>query len=335
MAYTTPTTAQTYGNAVAATLTNLQDLDTRLTVLEDAGADTVADEVEAARGSLASLSAYLLVQHDADGKHDFTSIVENLVSDPLDTPAYLSANQFTISGDVTAKYPTGAMLRFTISSSYYYSQVQSASYGAPNTTVTIEDSILTAGLTGVGIVLWYTPRRTDLEDDEALTDIVENNTGGILNAGTGVFLNAYAASGYKDVAAADNTNAAKLPVLGVLGASIANGATGNCVTIGAVTGLDTSTYTVNDVLYVSSTGALTDTVPATGWRYPVAIVRRVHATSGVIFVFCGIAAYIAMSGPTSSVINNIPVFADALGRRMKDSGVNISQLTKPNIVRWF
>lgn len=53
-----------------------------------------------------------------------------------ETWTYASASTFTVSGDVTAKYPKGTRLMFT-QTTVKYGVVASNSYSAPNTTVTI------------------------------------------------------------------------------------------------------------------------------------------------------------------------------------------------------
>lgn len=55
---------------------------------------------------------------------------------------------FTISGNVTAKYPKGTRIRYKQGGSYEYGTVISASYSAPNTTITLatnDDYAMAAG----------------------------------------------------------------------------------------------------------------------------------------------------------------------------------------------
>ncbi len=53
-----------------------------------------------------------------------------------ETWTYVSATTFTVSGDVTAKYPKGTKIKLTNSTVKYF-YVVGTSYGAPNTTVTV------------------------------------------------------------------------------------------------------------------------------------------------------------------------------------------------------
>ena len=68
--------------------------------------------------------------------------------------SYISATQFSVSGDHTTEFIEGRRVRVLILGVYYYSNVVSSSYTAPVTTVVISESILTSNLTEVhyGIV---------------------------------------------------------------------------------------------------------------------------------------------------------------------------------------
>lgn len=117
-----------------------------------------------------------------------------------------------------------------------------------------------------------------------------NGTGSALAKGAPVCLAAYdAGSGNPGMAAADADGAGLMPCIGILGAEVANAASGTPVlTGGEITGLDTSAWAVGETLYVSATtGALTNTRPATGYVQPVAIVSRVDAVTGEIIVAIG------------------------------------------------
>lgn len=75
--------------------------------------------------------------------------------------------------------------------------------------------------------------------------------------------------------------------VGVATQDIANGAVGRVTTFGLVRDLDTSAFTLGDVLYVSSTvaGGLTNVKPtAPAYTLEVGVVTAVSATAGAIFV---------------------------------------------------
>lgn len=76
------------------------------------------------------------------------------------------------------------------------------------------------------------------------------------------------------------------PAVGLIYGTVANSATTTVTVAGEVTG-DTSSpgWTVGDVLYVQSDGTLANTIPtAPGARQPIAAVKYVHNTSGVLQV---------------------------------------------------
>jgi len=76
-------------------------------------------------------------------------------------------------------------------------------------------------------------------------------------------------------------------VVGITTENIADGSTGFVTTYGKVRGLDTSSYTLGDILYISPTvdGGLTTTRPTEGdFVIPMAIVTEVNAGDGEIFV---------------------------------------------------
>jgi len=119
---------------------------------------------------------------------------------------------------------------------------------------------------------------------------VRNVTGGVLDRGTVVYQNG--SSGNRPtVDAADNTDANKFHVLGMLAEDIADSGTGFCYPWGVVKGtatepIDTSTMSAGDTLYLNSSGGWTTTHPtvATYATVVVGTVQRSHSTEGWIYV---------------------------------------------------
>lgn len=72
---------------------------------------------------------------------------------PTDAWSYASASTFTIAGDLTDRIGVGTKLKFTQTTAKYF-YVLSASYSAPNTTVTIitnaDYTLVNAAMTSVG-----------------------------------------------------------------------------------------------------------------------------------------------------------------------------------------
>ncbi len=108
-----------------------------------------------------------------------------------------------------------------------------------------------------------------------------------LAKGDVVYIDQYDATGNKtQVAKANASDAAKMPAFGVVAAAANANANVNVYTFGTLTGLDTSSFSVNDELYVSAAtaGALTDTAPTGNANLiqKIAKVTRSHASSGSI-----------------------------------------------------
>lgn len=85
------------------------------------------------------------------------------------------------------------------------------------------------------------------------------------------------------VSKADASNAAKMPAIGIMDASVLANANGHMVIVGTITELDTTGLTVNAELYVASGGGMTATPPAARAQ-PVARVERVNANNGAVIV---------------------------------------------------
>jgi hypothetical protein len=136
---------------------------------------------------------------------------------------------------------------------------------------------------------------------EACRFPVKNTSGGSLTIGTPVYATgSVGASGATEVAAADASNSATMPCIGVLEATLANNANGFAVPLGMVRGLNTSAYAMNGVVYVAAGGGLTPTRP-TGYTelvQNIGRVVRVHASTGEILVMG--------PGRTNDVQNLIP-----------------------------
>ena len=90
-----------------------------------------------------------------------------------------------------------------------------------------------------------------------------------------------------EIAPADADAAATMPSIGLLAQQLVQNATGYVVVVGSLRGLDTSTYSINQALYVSTTaGQLTSTKPtgASELIQNIGRVTRVNASNGEILV---------------------------------------------------
>jgi len=141
-------------------------------------------------------------------------------------------------------------------------------------------------LTGVNQTFTGTSTLTHIHGNIAgsLYVHVKNTSGVTLAKGTPVYATgSVGSSGEIEVAAADSTNTAKMPCIGIIDSQLTANAEGNAVVVGEVFGLTTDSYVIGDELFVS-TGTLTKTRPTTGQAQSVAVVSRAHASTGIIVV---------------------------------------------------
>lgn len=136
---------------------------------------------------------------------------------------------------------------------------------------------------------------------EAVRFPVKNTSGGALSAGTPVYVTgAVGASGTIEVAAADAGNAAKMPAIGLLEATLAQNGQGFATSLGIVRSINTSAYPINGVVYVAVGGGLTHIRPTgtTELVQNIGRVVRVQASTGEILVMG--------PGRTNDVQNLVP-----------------------------
>ena len=116
---------------------------------------------------------------------------------------------------------------------------------------------------------------------------VINNTGSTIANGSAVYITG-TSSGltYPNIALARADVAGTATVIGLTNGSIANGATGYVTSQGGIDGVNTGSYTVGQVLYLSpySAGQLMNTIPPTGITVQVGVVTYVDSSAGRIYV---------------------------------------------------
>ena len=122
-------------------------------------------------------------------------------------------------------------------------------------------------------------------DQLALVETCKNVSGGSLSAGTPVYQSGTAGNAM-EVQAARADTAGSMPAVGILAQTLADDAEGTLVLTGFVQGLNTSTYSEGDTLYIAATGGLTTTPPAgeANLIQNIGKVIKVHASNGSIMV---------------------------------------------------
>ena len=113
-----------------------------------------------------------------------------------------------------------------------------------------------------------------------------NSTGATITKGSPVYVSGHTTE--TQVADADNSSASTMPAFGIAKDDIANGATGTIVIAGEITGINTSSFSVGDELYVGTSGALTATKPTgTALIQKVAKVTKAAASGEILVTGAG------------------------------------------------
>ena len=116
---------------------------------------------------------------------------------------------------------------------------------------------------------------------------VINNTGSTIPNGSPVYITSTSSGQtYPNVALAKADVAATSSVIGLTNGAIANGAIGYVSSQGTIDNVNTGTFTVGQVLYLSpySAGQLMNTVPPTGITVQVGIATYINSSTGKIYV---------------------------------------------------
>ena len=113
-----------------------------------------------------------------------------------------------------------------------------------------------------------------------------NSTGSSIAKGAAVYVSGHTTE--TQVAPADNTSASTMPAFGITADAIANGATGTVIISGEVSGINTSSFSDGDELYVGTGGALTATKPTgTALIQKVAKVTKAAASGEILVTGAG------------------------------------------------
>ena len=123
------------------------------------------------------------------------------------------------------------------------------------------------------------------DDQLAITESCKNVSGGSLAIGTPVFQSGTAGNSM-EVEAAVAATASSMPAVGILKETLADQAEGVLVLTGFVQGVNTSSFSAGDTLYVGATGGLVNTPPSGELKaiQNIGKVIKVHASNGSIMV---------------------------------------------------
>jgi hypothetical protein len=156
-----------------------------------------------------------------------------------------------------------------------------------------------------------------------------NNTGSTISKGAPVVLTGLdSPSGNPTMTVANVADPTKMPSAGLAGADILPGATGEVVIIGQLHGVDTSSYSYNDILYVDGAGLLTNVKPTNPSHsvQPIGNIEKVATAinGGTILVNC--TGTYAVSPNTIEIPGSVTASAGFYG-----SGANITSLNANNL----
>lgn len=119
----------------------------------------------------------------------------------------------------------------------------------------------------------------------AITENCKNVSGGTLTKGTVVYQSGTAGNAM-EVQPASSTSASTMPAIGLLNQDLVDDAEGTLVLMGFIQGIDTSSFSEGDTLYVNTNGDFQNTIP-TGEAtliQNIGKVIKVHASNGSIMV---------------------------------------------------
>jgi predicted transcriptional regulator len=125
---------------------------------------------------------------------------------------------------------------------------------------------------------------------ERIEITVKNKSGATLSKGVVVHVSPTASppsGNVVEVIKADYDDADKMPAIGILKEGIANDNEGTAVMFGALSGIDTSSFSAGDELYVGNDGALTSTKPTNTNQLiqKIGVCVKSHASNGLIKIF--------------------------------------------------
>jgi len=205
---------------------------------------------------------------------------------PPDLSGYLTAETNDLTSAVTwANVPNANITESSVTqhqSALSITSTQVTDFGEA-----VDDQVNTLLQAGLGIDFTYDDANNELLIDSNHVEVnCTNNSGASIPKGTPVYQTGVSGNNIA-IAPADADDSAKMPAIGITTSTLANGGEGTVVVLGVVNGLDTSSFSAGDTVYISTTaGGLTTTPPTgeSGLIQNFGRVLKVNASSGSIAV---------------------------------------------------
>jgi hypothetical protein len=229
------------------------------------------------------------------------TITDDTTTNSTFYPAFTSATSGTITGEKVSstKFTYNPSLGQIAATSFVGDSVNFRT--SPSVTITYAEGKTFYNTDQHSLAYYNDVTNNMVNAGEEIQVKVINNTGSTIAAGAPVYVTSTSSGQtYPNVALAKADNLTTANVLGLAHMSIANGAAGYVVTAGLMTGVNTGTFTVGDILYLSpySAGNFMNTYPPTGYAVPIGVVAYVNS-SGTIYVTKGTSGVSSFSAGTT------------------------------------
>lgn len=191
----------------------------------------------------------------------------NLNTDKLESTD-LSVSTGTASGGGTLSYSAGVFTFAPADLSSYI--VDLSSFTTTDLTEgtnlyytdeRVDDRVNTLIQAGLGITTSYDDINNELTiESDTIEELCKNGTGSTIAKGTPVYQTGTSGNAMV-IAPADASSASTMPAVGVLSQDLAAAAEGSLIAMGRISGVDTSSFSEGDVIYVASGGGYTNSRP--------------------------------------------------------------------------
>ena len=256
---------------------------------------------------------------------------------PPDLSSYLTAETNDLTSAVTwANVPNANITESSVTQ-------HEAALSITSTQVTdfgeaVDDQVNTLLQAGLGVDFTYDDANNELLIDSNHVEVnCTNNSGSSIPIGTPVYQTGVSGNNIT-IAPADADDSSKMPAIGITTSTLADEAEGTIIVLGVVSGLDTSSFSAGDTVYVSTTAGELTTTPPTGESGLIqnfGRVLKVNASSGSIAVMgAGRANAVPNLNDGNIFIGNSSNQAEAralVEADISDLGTYLTGITSENI----